>query len=76
MKQETQLKPGARVRLTGWSEQSKEKYTVHSIWQHEGRRFPKSVTVKSDNEGWFFCLDGWGLSHFTYEILTDGSNGE
>lgn len=65
------LKPGDRVRLTGWAERQ------NTIFYQEGRSFPCETPIyegdTSKNEAAVLCLDKWDLRWFTYEIITDGN---
>lgn len=71
MKQEKQLKPGTRVRLTGWSKW--KSILNEGAFSSRGYSFPHFGTVSKLG----VVLDGgeacWSLSIFTYEILADGN---
>lgn len=67
------LKPGDRVRLTGWAHNDK---CAISIFEKEGKQLPCMAKIKdTDFEGEFYVLNGWSLDHFTYEIIETDGNG-
>lgn len=73
---ENKLRPGDRVRLTGWSNDA-DKLKYDELFHHEARKGFPCVAIVTDNPSVVLALNRfrWDAKRFTYEkISNDGSN--
>ena len=72
------LKPGDRVRLTGWAKQNP---SIQLLFDEDGLSLPIECYVRrgegehGPDTNRIVCLTGWSVDWFTYEIITDDGNG-